>query len=158
MADQTPEVYIRDLLRAYLVDPNPSRVATTPYIVSRWPFQTDLTTNHFPRVSIINQFNSAKPFGVGSSVMWRTPRMQIDVWVKPDQPLTIDGTVYEGIEQVTRIANDVEDAIQDNWISYLANTGKLIILQSINWYSPRMEYDYALWRITGDITMANIQL
>jgi hypothetical protein len=157
MTDTTPEIYLRDLLRAYLTDPNSSRVASTPYIVSRWPYQTDLVTNHFPRISVINQFNSAKPFGLGSSVFWKTPRLQIDVWVKSDQPLTIDSVVYEGIEQVTKIANDVEDTVQTNWISYLASTGKLIILQSFNWYSPKYEYDYNFWRITGDVTFANIK-
>jgi hypothetical protein len=158
MVDTTPEVYVRDLLRAYLTDPNSTRVIGTPYVVSRWPYQTDLTTNHFPRISIVNQFNSAKPFGIGSSTFWKTPRLQINVWVKPDQALTIGGTVYEGIEQVTKLANDAEDAIQHNWITYLASTGKLIILQSFNWYAPTYEYDYAIWKITGDITFANVNI
>ncbi len=157
MTDTTSEVYLRDMLRTYLADPNPNRVVGTPFIVTRWPYQTDLTVNHFPRVSIIKQFSSGKPFGIGSSTMWKTPRLQIDVWCKPTQVLTIGGTPYEGIELVTKIANDIEAEIQAHWISSLASTGKLIIMQSISWYSPKMEYDLSLWKITGDVTFSNIQ-
>ena len=159
MTDTSPEVYLRDMLRVRLVDPNATnRVSGTQYIAARFPYETNLVTNNYPRISISNQFSSARSFGIGSSVMWKTPRLQIDISTKPDQPLTIDGTTYTGVEQVSKIADDIEYAIQHYWISDLALTGKLIILQSLNWYLPKMNYDMNLWRIVGDITFSNIQI
>lgn len=157
MTDTTPETYVRDLLRTYLTDPNPSRVASSEFIASRWPRDTDLTINHFPRISIIRQFNSSRPFEIGTAAMWQTPRLQLDVWVKPDHVLTIDGVETEGGNQVTLLADAAEQAIRTNWISYLASTNKLIILRNINWYPAKMDYTFSLWRLTGDITFNNIR-
>ena len=156
MSDE-PEVMIRDLLRARLTDPNSSRVAGTPYIVSRWPYQTDLVTNHFPRISVVKQFENEKVFGIGSSDFWGTYRLQLDVWCKQDSVFEISETNYEGIELVTKLMRDVEEAIRTNWIVDLAQTRKLIVLVSYNTYTPKLEYDYALWRQTADLTMSNIR-
>lgn len=156
MVDE-PEIMLRDLLRTRLTDPNPSRVVGTPYIVDDWPYQTNLVYNNFPRVSIIKQFKNSKPFGIGSTDFWYTPRLQIDVWCKIDQPLTINAVSYEGIKQVVKISTDVEEAIRQFWITDLASTQKLIVLQSYNTYSPKMDYDNMLWRQTADITFANVR-
>jgi len=157
MTDE-PEVMVRDLLRARLSDPNSaSRVAGTPFIVSRWPYQTNLTTNHFPRISIVKQFENEKPWGIGSSDFWGTYRLQIDVWCKQDQVCTIDATPYEGIELVTKLMRDAEEEIRAHWVVDLAHTQKLIVLVSYNTYTPKIEYDYALWRQTADITFSNIR-
>jgi len=156
MTDE-PEVIIRDMLRTRLTDPNPSRVASTPYIVDDWPYQTDLVTNHFPRISVISQFENNKGFGIGSSTFWATYRLQIDVWCKGDQPLTISATSYEGVKQVVKISRDLEEAMKSYWISDLANTGKFLLLVSYNAYSPKYEYAYNLWRRTIDVTFSKVQ-
>lgn len=156
MTDE-PEVMIRDLLRTYISDPNPSRVVGTPFIIDDWPFQDNLTYNHFPRISIIPQFENDKPFGIGSSDFWSTYRLQIDIWCKTDQPLSIGGSEYEGIKQVIKLSRDVEEAIRINWISNLASTNKLIILESYNQYSPKIDYEFMVWRRTSDCTLKNIR-
>lgn len=147
-----PDIILRDFLRERLTDPNLSRVATTPYIVDDWPFQTDLTTNHFPRISIINQFESGKPFGIGSTNVLSTARLQLDIWVKRDQPLDIDGTYYEGFKQVRKLMRDISEAIRFYWITDLAQTNKVLYQITINWYPPKYEYDYNLAKQTGDIS------
>ncbi len=156
MVDE-PEVMIRDLLRTRLTDPNPSRVAGTPYIVSRWPYQTNLTTNHFPRISVVKQFENEKTFGIGSSSFWGTYRLQLNVWCKQDQVCTVDALPYEGIELVTKLMRDAEEEIRTHWIVDLAQTRKLIVLVSYNTYTPKIEYDYALWNQVADITFSNIR-
>jgi len=147
-----PDIILRDFLRERLTDPNLSRVATTPYIVDDWPFQTDLTTNHFPRISIINQFSSDKPFGIGSTNVLSTVRLQLDIWVKPDQPLTIDVSPYEGFKQARQLMRNISEAIRLYWITDLAQTGKVVYQVSINWYPPKMVYEYNIVRQTGDIS------
>ena len=146
------EINLRDMLRVRLTDPNPSRIINTPFIIDQWPYQTNLTTNHFPRISIINQFSSDKPFGLGSTNVLSTIRLQIDLWIKPDQPLTIDTSQYEGFKQVRKLMRDVSEAIRLHWIGDLAQTDKVVYQVSINWYPPRMEYDYNIVRQTGDIS------
>jgi len=147
-----PEINLRDMLRVRLTDPNPSRVAGTPFIVDQWPYQVDLTTNHFPRISIINQFDSGKPFGLNSTDELSTVRLQIDIWSKPDQPLTIGASQYEGFKQVRQLMRDISEAIRLYWITDLAQTNKVMYKVSINWYPPKMEYDYNIVRQTGDIS------
>ncbi len=154
-----PDIIIRDFLRTRLTDPNSSRITSTPYVVDDWPFQTELTTNHFPRISIINQFESGKPFGIGSTNVLSTARLQIDVWVKRDQPLTV-GAVYqgEGFKQVRQIMRDINEAIRLYWISDLAQTNKVLYQVIINWYPPTYEYDYNLARQTGDCTFVILRV
>lgn len=153
-----PDIIIRDFLRTRLTDPNPSRVASTPYVTDDWPYQTDLTTNHFPRISIINQFESGKPFGIGSTNVLSTARLQLDIWVKPDQPLTITASPYEGFKQVRQIMRDISEAIRLYWIVDMAQTGKVLYEVSINWYPPKREYDYNLVRQTGDVTFVILRV
>lgn len=154
-----PDIIIRDLLRARLTDPNPSRVAGTPYIIDDWPYQTDLTTNHFPRISIFNQFENSRPYGLGSTNTLNTSRLQLDIWVKPDQPLTVD-SVYqgEGYKQVRKIMRDISEAIRLYWINDLAKTGKVMYEVSINWYPPKMVYEYNLVRQTGDVSFVILRV
>jgi len=150
-----PELELRNMLRTRLTDPNSSRVAGTPYVVDSWPYQTDLTTNHFPRISVIPQFESNKSFGLNSTNFWSTYRLQIDCWIKPDQPLIINSSTYEGVNQIIKISRDVETAIKTYWITDLALTNKFIILTSYNTYAPHYDYDYNFWRRTADLTLAN---
>jgi len=147
-----PDIILRDMLRTRLTDPNPNRVADSPFVIDDWPYQTDLTTNHFPRISIINQFESGKPYGLGSTNVLSTSRLQLNIWVKPDQPLTIDTSQYEGFKQVRQLMRNVSEAIRLHWIGDLAQTNKVIYQVSINWYPPKMEYGYNLITQVGDIT------
>ena len=156
MVDE-PETMVRDMLRTRLTDPNSSRVVGTPYIVDDWPYEDDLVFNNFPRISITKQFENEKMWGLNSTDFWGTYRLQIDVWCKMDQPLTISGTNYTGMKQAIKISRDVEEAIRAYWITDLANTNKLIVLTSYNTYSPKLEYDYALFRQTADCTFSNIR-
>lgn len=147
-----PDIILRDFLRIRLNDPNSSRVAGTPFVIDDWPYQTNLTTNHFPRISIINQFESGRPFGLGSTNVLSTARLQLDIWVKPDQPLTISASPYEGFKQVRQLMRDISEAIRLYWINDLAQTNKVVYQISINWYPPKMVYEYNIVRQTGDIS------
>ncbi len=146
------EISLRDMLRTRLTDPNPSRIINTPFIVDQWPYQTNLVTNNFPRISIINQFSSDKCFGIGSTNVLSTVRVQLDIWVKPDQPLTISASQYEGFKQVRQLMRDITEAIRLYWITDLAQTNKVVYQISINWYSPKMDYENNIVRQTGDIS------
>jgi len=156
MVDE-PEIIIRDFLRTRLTDPNPSRPVGINYVVSDWPVVEEMTTSHFPIISVTPQFESNRSFGIGSSTFWSTYRLQIDVWCKKDQPLTISATSYEGAQQVIKISRDAEDAMRANWIADLASTGKFLILTSYNQYIPKYEYQYNIWRRTIDVTFSNVQ-
>jgi len=147
-----PEIEIRDMLRTRLTDPNPSRTAGTYYVVDGWEFDADVTTNQYPRISIIGQFENDQPWGLNSTNFWSTYRLQIDVWVKGDHSLDIGGTNYEGKEQVRKIMRLAEEALRDYWITDLANTGKFVILRSFNTYSIKYVPEYNLWRRTADVT------
>ena len=153
-----PDIILRDMLRERLTDPNPSRVAGSSFIIDDWPYQTDLTTNHFPRISIINQFESGKPFGIGSTNVLSTVRLQLDTWVKPDQPLTIGVSQYEGFKQVRQLMRDISEIIRLYWISDLAQTDKVVYQVSINWYPPKMVYEYNIIRQTGDISFVILRI
>ena len=147
-----PDIDLRNMLRNRLVDPNPSRVIGTPYIVDNWPYQTNLTYNHFPRISIINQYESQKPFGLGSTNTLNTVRLQIDVWCKMDNVATIDANPYEGFNEVRKISRDVTEIIRKYWILDMAKTGQVVYQINLNWYSPKVELDYAIVRRTSDVS------
>lgn len=147
-----PDIDLRNMLRTRLVDPNPSRVAGTPYVVDNWPYQTNLTYNHFPRVSVINQFESQKPFGIGSTNTLNTARLQIDIYVKPDNVTTIDANFYEGFNEVRKISRNITETIRTYWISDMATMGQVIYQVSINFYSPKFDYENNLVRRTGDVS------
>lgn len=153
-----PDIILRDFLRVRLTDPNSSRVAGTPFIIDDWPYQTNLLTNHFPRISVINQFESGRPFGIGSTNVLSTVRLQLDIWVKPDQPLTISASPFEGFKQVRQLMRDISEAIRLYWISDLAQTNKVIYQISINWYPPKMVYEYNIVRQTGDISFVILRV
>lgn len=153
-----PDIILRDFLRVRLTDPNSSRVAGTPFIIDDWPYQTNLTTNHFPRISVINQFESGRPFGIGSTNVLSTVRLQLDIWVKPDQPLTISASPFEGFKQVRQLMRDISEAIRLYWISDLAQTSKVVYQISINWYPPKMVYEYNIVRQTGDISFVILRV
>ncbi len=147
-----PDIDLCNMLRIRLIDPNPSRIVGTPYIVTNFPYQTNLTYNHFPRVSVINQFESQKCFGIGSTTTLNTARLQIDIWSKMDNVVTIDANPYEGLNEVRKISRDVTEKIRQYWISDMATTGQIIYQVSINFYSIKVEYDYGIIRRTGDVS------
>jgi len=147
-----PDIDLRNMLRNRLIDPNPSRVAGTPYVVDNFPYQTGLLYGHFPRISVINQYESQKPFGLGSTTTLNTARLQIDVWCKMDNVATIDANPYEGFNEVRKISRDISEAIRKYWILDMATTGQVIYQINLSWYSPKIEMDYAIVRRTGDIS------
>ena len=148
-----PDILLRDLLRDNLTDPNSaSRVGE--WIVEDFPWQTNLTVNAFPRISVMGQFDSSRPFGLNSTNAMTSSRLQIDIWVKPDQILTISATPYEGFKQVRYLKREIEDAVHENTISDLETTGDVLYLNVINWYPAKMDYEFNLVRQTGDTTYA----
>lgn len=155
MVSGEPELYIRDLLRTRLTDPQTSRPATDSYVQIDWPQHDSLLLTNYPRISIIKTNESSVPWGLGSTVLWTSYRMQIEVFVKPDNILSISSTNYEGKELCLKISRDVEEALRQYWITDLAQTDKLILLTSYNVYSPSYNYEYRFWRQMSDITMRN---
>ena len=147
-----PDIDLCNMLRIRLVDPNPNRIVGSQYIVTNWPYQTNLTHNHFPRVSIINQYESQKPFGLNSTTTLNTARLQIDIWCKMDNVATIDANPYEGFNEVRKISRDISETIRKYWILDMAMTGQVIYQINLSWYSPKIEMDYAIVRRTGDIS------
>lgn len=141
-----PEIDLRNLLRNRLTFP----VSTK--IVDNWPYFTNLVYGDFPRISIVNQFDSSKPYGIGSNDTLNTARLQIDIWVKPDNLATIGSGVYEGFNEVRKISRDVTEAIRKYWRSDMATTAQVIYEVSLNWYSPKIDYDQNIVRRTGDIS------
>ncbi len=148
-----PDVFVRNMLRTRLTDPNLAN-RTREYVVDDYPWETDLTTNDFPRVSVIGQFDSSRPFGFNSTNALVSSRLQLDIWVKPDQILTIDGSPYEGFKQVRKIKRAIDDAVRLYSISDLVVPGYVLYLNVINWYPPHMDYEFNLVRQTGDTTYA----
>lgn len=150
-----PDVLLRNMLRTRLTDPNSSRVASTPYVVDDFPWQTSLTANHFPRISVLGQFDSDRPFGFGGITEISSSRIQIDIWVKPDQPLTVGKTYQgEGFKQVRLIKRSIVTAIKDYTTQDLVATGDILYFNVVNWYPPHFDYDFNLVRQTGDVTYA----
>ncbi len=156
MTDE-PDIMLRDFLRSRLTDPNSSRVVGTPYVVDNWPYQTDLVFNNFPRISVINQFDSSSPYGIGSTTTKNTVRLAIDIWVKPDNLVTIGATPYEGFNEVRKITRDITEAIRQYWITDLASTGKVLYGINLNWYNAKRDLDMNLVRRTGDISLVFIR-
>jgi hypothetical protein len=158
MVKDEPEIYLRDVLRNRLTDPNiTNRPITDAYVNADWPQWTNLVLNNFPRIAIIKPNESSVSWGLGSSIFWSTYRMTIEVFVKPDQPFTISTVIYEGKELILKITRDIEEAVRTYWINDLANTNKLILLQSYSVYSPRMDYDLRLWRQVSDVTFKSVR-
>lgn len=147
-----PEEDLRDMLRVRLTDPQPSRVGE--FIVSNWPYDTDFIYNNYPRISVISQFENSRPFTLGGTDTWNPTRLQLDIWVKSDQVLNINGTGYEGFHQVIALSREITEAIRKNWVSDLANTGKVVLETAVNWYPAKYDYSFNLFRRTGDVTFA----
>jgi hypothetical protein len=147
-----PDILVRDLLRNRLTDPNSSRVGE--YVVEDFPWETSLTINNFPRVSVMEQFDSSRPFGLGSTNAIVSDRLQLDIWVKPDQVLTVSGTPYEGFKQVRWIKRTIINALHSYSISDLVATGDVLYLNVINWYPPKLDYTFNLVRQTSDVTFS----
>ena len=102
----------------------------------------------------MGQFDSGRPFGFNSTNAMQSSRVQIDIWAKPDQVLTIGKTAYEGFKLVRYLKREVDDAVHEHTISDLVVTGDVLYLNVINFYPPKMDYEFNLVRQTGDTTYA----
>lgn len=152
-----PETVVRDFLRTRLTDPNSSRVAGTAYIEEVWPVIDNLQTNHYPRISVLKLSEPSRPFGLGSTKYWYTARIQVDVWTKSDQVLTISSVAYEGDKLARKITRDIITAFETYWVSDLANTNKAILFRVENTSSPEIDYDYRVWKQPITISLENMR-
>jgi hypothetical protein len=147
-----PDILLRDMLRTRLTDPNSARVGA--YVVEDFPRTTDLTINSYPRISVIEQFDSERPFGLNSTNAIVSSRLQLDIWVKPDHVLTVTAVPYEGFKLIRLIKRNIINAIHLYSISDLVTTQDVLYFSVVNWYPPKLDYTYNLVRQTGDITYA----
>jgi len=147
---------IRDILRAHMTDPLPTRVVGTNWIIDDWPEIENMTSNDFPRISLVMPQEFRKLFSLGSTSMWSTDRLQIDVWVKPDVILTVNGTSCANAKQALKLSAYVRDIIKQYAISDILLPSNYVILRAWDSYTPHKNYEYNFWRLTADVTLERL--
>jgi len=144
-----PVVLMREFLRANMTDPNATRLAAgTNWVFDDYP-RIDLSSDSYPRISVIEIGETDVPLGFRSDNMWTTINFQIDIWVKEDKSYTIGGTYYADIALCRKIARDTKEAIRNNWTD-LADAGSFLTITSTGKTPPMYDFDKKIWRITLD--------
>lgn len=157
-----PATEVRDFLRTRMIDPVPG---VFPYTFTatfgdgthdrdnlEWIFtffpRLDLTIDSFPMISVTQISETGDMFSLGSTVHWQTFQMQIDMWVKEDDVLTIDNTPREGKEIAIYLARQVQESFRQYWITDFANEGKFKLYRMTGRKPVVLDIEKRIWRVT----------